>query len=191
MKVNFEGLFDALQIARAEAQSGRLHMRRWLDFRTDAYNCDRSELTMESGCSIRRLMKIPAETPAEACCPTAACMVGSYAISKGLPLGNWLKLGVQIAGNERLSSFLFTNHMQMIGVFPGYRLGTHRRDAATLEPAEAIRRLEKTIAYLNRKQSMWETEPERMRHQEGDWGFVSPAAGLQVEGEKFEEVTND
>jgi len=179
MKVNFKGLFDTLQIARAEAACGRLSMVRWIRFMdSSSPQCEaelRWALDAEASNALRRPMRVVDFRP----CPTAACMVGSYALSKGLPWGNWLSLSDEMAGNKRLSAFLFTNHRTMIGVLHDYpRVSVS--DAAQLTPAEAIRRLEKTIAYLNRKQSMWETEPERMRNQEGDWGFVT-AASREVE----------
>jgi len=78
------------------------------------------------------------------------------------------QIAVLIAGNDRLCDFVFDVH------------NGRCQNAKNLSGPAAINRLRKTIAYLSRKQQLWDTEPDRMRNQEGDWGFVEEAVEAEV-----------
>lgn len=124
-------------------------------------------------------------------CGTAGCLLGSLYIHNRaamhtacemvqdpvqLPIGTsmlqlvrrervyWPLAAVAVAGSYSLAAFLFSCH------------SGPATNAISLSSSDAIRRLEKTIAYLERKQNLWDTDPETLRKQEGDWGFVMEAS---------------
>lgn len=102
------------------------------------------------------------QTAPHSYCRTAGCLVGTYILS--LPKNHpwkrskqsYTEIARDITESCYLSDFLFMCHRHLLK-----RKGS--TSACYLSGPEALNRLRKTIAYLNRKQSLWEVNSDQLR----------------------------